>query len=75
MNITRTASGLLMAFGLFGASEAQVPADNIVYDVSQSFDAAKNPNGVWSYGWKSTVTGPFTLLSVPATVVHENGVP
>ncbi len=64
-----------MALGLLGASVAQVPSDNIVYDVSQSFDAARNPNGVWSYGWKSTLTGPFTLLSAPDTVVHENGVP
>lgn len=45
------------------------------YDISKSFSLAANPNGVWSYGWKSSLTGPFTLLTGTDTVIHENGVP
>jgi hypothetical protein len=31
--------------------------------VERDFSVAANPNGVWSYGWKSTLAGEFTLLA------------
>src|ERR1043166_9128161 len=36
-----------------------------VYNLSTDFDKAHNPSGVWGFGWKSTVTGAFTLFDVP----------
>jgi hypothetical protein len=45
------------------------------YDVSQGFSTASNPHGPWSYGWVSTVDGPFTLLSYEKNLSSENGVP
>lgn len=47
-----------------------------VYDVSRDFSpAAANPNGPWSYGWKSGLDGAFSLLAVHETYTVENGVP
>lgn len=40
-------------------------SDGSTYDLSRDFSIASNPNGVWSYGWKSTLEGPLTLLTVP----------
>lgn len=45
-----------------------------VYDVERDFSIASNPNGVWSYGWKSDLTGNLTLLTVPRTYL-DRGVP
>ncbi len=33
------------------------------YSISSAFSYTSNPNGVWSYGWKSTTTGSLTLYS------------
>src|SRR5881394_3281262 len=34
-----------------------------------------NPNGVWSYGWKSTIIGAFTAFASARTASFDNGVP
>lgn len=31
------------------------------YSLSSAFSYTSNPNGVWSYGWKSTTTGTLTI--------------
>jgi len=33
----------------------------LTYDVAADFSATNNPNGVWSYGWSSTLTSAFNL--------------
>ncbi len=45
------------------------------FDVSRDFSAANNPNGPWSYGYKSTFEGAFTLYGVPRRVTAQNQVP
>src|SRR5205814_4655857 len=37
------------------------------YSLSQDFSLACNPNGVWSYGAKSNISGAFSLLNVHQT--------
>jgi hypothetical protein len=50
-----------------------VPLDS--YDVSRDFSLASNPNGVWSYGWKSNLVGTFARLLSTRTITYDNGVP
>lgn len=40
-----------------------VKTTNIVYSAAHGFSARLNPNAVWSYGFTSSVRGPFTLYS------------
>ncbi|HNQ89967.1 MAG TPA: hypothetical protein PKM73_15205 [Verrucomicrobiota bacterium] len=49
--------------------------NEIIHDVSRDFSGVTNPNGPWSYGWKSDAAGAFTLLSVHEVFTVENGVP
>ena len=62
---------LSLAFALFTSSQPSVLGQTIVHDVERDFSIASNPNGVWSYGWKSTLTGDFTLLTFPRA--YSNG--
>jgi hypothetical protein len=41
------------------------------FDVAADFSATNNPNGVWSYGWSSTLTSALNLY--PDIVNHSNG--
>ena len=34
-----------------------------VFDAAADFSAASNPNGVWSYGWSSSLQAPLTLYT------------
>lgn len=70
----RALSRLVLGLGLAVGALAQSPDPSIIHDVSRDFSHAANPNGVWSYGWKSELAGAFTLLSVPETFTVENGV-
>ena len=36
----------------------------MVWDVTADFDANNNPTSEWSYGWKNTVGGAFTLYTL-----------
>src|SRR5438128_1031906 len=40
-----------------------VSATGLLYanDPSHEFSIARNPNGIWSYGFAATLGGPFTL--------------
>jgi N-acetylneuraminic acid mutarotase len=46
-----------------------------VYDLSRGFSASHNPNGVWSFGYQTTLGGAFTLLTFPLTSFADNPVP
>lgn len=40
-------------------------------DAAADFSLASNPNGVWSYGWSSTLGGSFNLDTVTAIVFSD----
>lgn len=60
------ASAITIASSLLASTQAQTTSD-ITYDLSRDFSVSANPNGVWSYGWKSNIVGNFTRLLVPRT--------
>lgn len=45
------------------------------FDISKDFSIASNPNGVWSYGWKSTLAGDYTPFVRSHASTFSNGVP
>jgi hypothetical protein len=45
------------------------------YDLARDFSVTNNPNGPWSYGYKTAVDGTFGLNLVRQTGVANNGVP
>ncbi|MCI0743852.1 MAG: PKD domain-containing protein, partial [Verrucomicrobia subdivision 3 bacterium] len=51
------------------------PPPTADYDLARDFSTNSNPNGVWSYGWESTLGGAFTLLTHAKLTFSENGVP
>ncbi|MHB1233838.1 MAG: VPLPA-CTERM sorting domain-containing protein [Burkholderiales bacterium] len=61
---TRNALALLM---LSLAPMAQAT----VYDVFSDFSLAANPNGVWSYGYETTLGGALNLYDSPVTSGYE----
>ena len=44
------------------------PSLAATYDISNDFSLASNPNGVWSYGYATGLTGTLTLYDLPSTV-------
>ncbi len=38
------------------------------FDVANDFSIASDPNGVWSYGYSTTLTGPLILNAVSGTI-------
>jgi hypothetical protein len=75
MFFIRSAIGTLAIFLSFAlhADAQNQGSTNVIYDVSRDFSIATNPNGVWSYGWKSNLTGAFTLCSYAGTSSFANG--
>src|SRR5438876_2481050 len=61
--IGRGADGHLAASGLIIQARIATIAPQPTYDLSHDFSAISNPAGAWSYGWISTLSGPFTLLT------------
>ncbi|HMJ89364.1 MAG TPA: hypothetical protein VK530_06090, partial [Candidatus Acidoferrum sp.] len=45
------------------------------FNASRDFSTNSNPNGVWSYGWKTNVGGALSLLPSVYRSAHPNGVP
>jgi hypothetical protein len=43
------------------------------YDLSRDFPSTSNPAGVWSFGWKSTLGGAFSLLTYHAIQNDPSG--
>ena len=62
---------LHFACALLLSSQPSVLGQTVIHDVERDFSIAANPNGVWSYGWKSNLTEGFTLLPVPRS--YSNG--
>lgn len=49
---------------LYGVSSDSSGTDTTSgYSTSTAFNSISNPNGVWSYGWKSTATGTFSAYT------------
>src|SRR4051812_37320619 len=42
-------------------------ASAATYDISNDFSLANNPNGVWTYGFSTTLGGSLTLYDVAST--------
>lgn len=55
-------------------SAAQAASSGVTYDLSRDFSTNSNPAGLWSYGWKSTLGGPFSLLTISRPAGSDNGV-
>ncbi len=60
MNIRQTLFGLA---ALCAASSGHALGPVAGYDLATDFSVAQNPNGVWSYGYSSTLGGTFTTFS------------
>ncbi len=56
---------VLMAFGALGTALGQT------YDAFQGFTGKQNPDGVWSYGWSTDLSGPMTVY--PNSFIKEGG--
>lgn len=65
----------VLGVGLSAGGQAQGVGPDVVHDLAADFSSTANPNGVWSYGWKSSLGGSFELLSFPGTYPLENAVP
>jgi hypothetical protein len=64
----------MLVIGLAWASVyLTTPIVAATYDVSRDFLSVANPTGPWSYGWKSTLTGAFTLLPYHGAESDPNG--
>ena len=44
------------------------------YDAARDFSTQSNPNGVWSYGWLLSPTGPLTLYTSGSTCNQFPGI-
>lgn len=63
MRLIRT----FLVLGYLFSNFANVSADPVrVADVAADFSPTSNPNGVWRYGWSTTLGSPFILSSSPA---------
>jgi len=51
------------------AAVAAGPARAATYDLAAQFSTASNPNGVWSYGYETTLGGTFNLYPDTAPVL------
>ena len=44
----------------------------LTYDVAADFSATNNPNGVWSYGWSSTLTSALNVYPDKSNTFLDN---
>jgi len=65
--------GVFLAGAAGKCTPPPIPPGPAAFDVSQDFDKAHNPSGVWSFGWKPTTTGLFTLFSDGHAVPSQEG--
>ena len=69
VNLLRTlaiAIGILLLVPQAASAQTQNPATPD-YDAVQDFSIISNPNGVWSYGWLSSLGSPLNLYAVTDT--------
>src|SRR6266436_359517 len=60
------AIGVLLLIPQAGSAQTQNP-ETPDYDAVQDFSIISNPNGVWSYGWQSSLGSPLNLYAVTDT--------
>ena len=60
------AIGVLLLIPEAGSAQTQNP-ETPDYDAVQDFSIISNPNGVWSYGWQSSLGSPLNLYTVTDT--------
>ena len=60
------AIGVLLLIPQSGSAQTQNPATPD-YDAVKDFSIISNPNGVWSYGWQSSLGSPLNLYAVTDT--------
>lgn len=70
MKLLRSLS-LLFSILIFAAKADAASFESVVYDFSKDYSLEKNPNGVWSYGYSTTVAGEFSLMR--STNRSDNG--
>ena len=44
------------------AGKCSSTAPAATYDLSRDYSTNRNPNGPWTYGWKTNITGPFNTF-------------
>jgi len=69
INLLRTLAmtiGVLLLIHQTGSAQTQNPATPD-YDAVKDFSIISNPNGVWSYGWQSSLGSPLNLYAVTGT--------
>jgi len=61
-------ASVAVLFFFLQASSAQTQnATTVDYDAARDFSIVSNPNGVWSYGWTSSLGSPLNLYTVTDT--------
>ncbi|MBM3240937.1 PEP-CTERM sorting domain-containing protein [Candidatus Poribacteria bacterium] len=58
---------VILVFGLTTSVQALT-----IYNAADDFSATNNPNGVWSYGWSSSLGSAFNLYTTPTS--YPNGI-
>ncbi|MFM1769409.1 MAG: hypothetical protein RJA22_1938 [Verrucomicrobiota bacterium] len=69
--VVGAAAVLVPAVGLLIATNQQ---PRIVYDLSDDFSHATNPNGAWAFGWTPMVGGVFKPIRFQKSVTVNEGV-
>ena len=59
----KTGIGILIAGLAVGMFFISVGHAKIIYDASEDFSLASNPNDVWSYGYSTTLGGELVLYT------------
>jgi hypothetical protein len=57
------AAGLMLALSIGTSGQARAATYDPAAAFAAGYATASNPDGVWSYGYSSTVTGPVTLYN------------
>ena len=74
MNATTCFSGWLVLMNLFAVAAAS-GATVASFDLEKQFSTNSNPNGPWSYGYKSNYAGAFAVVTEHETAGTGDGVP
>jgi hypothetical protein len=71
--ITMKAVIALVAGSIFSfAASANAQGYDVNADYLAGYSAGSNPNGVWSYGWIPSLTGPLTLYANTGVLPYGN---
>jgi len=73
MSLLQKSKILLTVAILLGFSAKPSLAATLTYDAANDFSATNNPNGVWRYGWESTLGSTFNLYNRTDNSADLNG--